>query len=153
MFGTGEKFDLTHAVYAREGSAFFLIENYYSHLLQLSSYKPGAWLNANPFLFNLRAFQGETEMPYTYHGDPGSIRLTSAAITCACSTGSPILATSASMTPAGSRNSAAISILPRGPTAVSTRRWRPCGSFTRIARSTAGSWFTETGPKRSMTYE
>ena len=42
MFGTGERFDLTHAVYAREGSAFFLIENYYTHLLQLSSYKPGA---------------------------------------------------------------------------------------------------------------
>ncbi len=76
MFGTGERFDLTHAVYAREGSAFFLIENYYSHLLQLSSYKPGAWLAANPFLFNLRAFQGAQEMPYTYHGDPGSIKLT-----------------------------------------------------------------------------
>ena len=78
MFGTGEKFDLTHAVYAREGSAFFLIENYYSHLLQLSSYKPGAWLNANPFLFDLRVFHGATELPYTYHGDPGSIRLTCA---------------------------------------------------------------------------
>lgn len=76
MFGTGERFDLTHAVYAREGSAFFLIENYYSHLLQLSSYKPGAWMDSNPFLFNLRVFAGEREQAYTYHGDPGSITLT-----------------------------------------------------------------------------
>lgn len=76
MFGSGERFDLTHAVYAREGSAFFLIENYYTHLLQLSSYKPGAWMDSNPFLFSLRAFQGELEQPYTYHGDPGSILLT-----------------------------------------------------------------------------
>ncbi len=76
MFGIGERFDLTHAVYAREGSAFFLIENYYTHLLQLSSYKPGAWMDANPFLFSLRAYLGEREMPYAYHGDPGSIKLT-----------------------------------------------------------------------------
>ena len=76
MFGTGERFDLTHAVYAREGSAFFLIENYYTHLLQLSSYKPGAWMDSNPFLFSLRAFAGGREQSYTYHGDPGSIVLT-----------------------------------------------------------------------------
>ena len=50
MFGTSERFDLTHAVYAREGSAFFLIENYYSHMLQLSSFKPegNAALNTSP---------------------------------------------------------------------------------------------------------
>ena len=76
MFGTGERFDLTHAVYAREGSAFFLIENYYTHLLQLSSYKPGAWMDSNPFLFALRTFKGGREQSYTYHGDPGSIVLT-----------------------------------------------------------------------------
>ncbi len=76
MFGSSEKFDLTHAVYAREGSAFFLIENYYSHLLQLSSYKPGAWMDANPFLFSLHVLAGEREVTYAYRGDPGSIRLT-----------------------------------------------------------------------------
>lgn len=76
MFGTGERFDLTHAVYAREGSAFFLIENYYTHLLQLSSYKPGAWMDSNPFLFSLRTFKGGREQSYSYHGDPGSIVLT-----------------------------------------------------------------------------
>lgn len=76
MFGTGEKFDLLHAVYAREGSAFYLIENYYSHLLQLSTYKPGAWLNSNDFLFQLRTFAGAQEQQYSYHGDPGSLKLT-----------------------------------------------------------------------------
>ena len=76
MFGSGTKFDLTHAVYAREGSAFFLIENYYSHLLQLSSYKPGAWMDSNPFLFSLRTWAGGREVSYSYRGDPGSILLT-----------------------------------------------------------------------------
>ena len=76
MFGSGEKFDLTHAVYAREGSAFFLIENYYTHILQLSSYKPAAWMDSNPFLFNLRMFSGPREIAYSYHGDPGSMVLT-----------------------------------------------------------------------------
>ena len=76
MFGTGEKFDLTHAVYCREGSAFFLIENWYSHLLQLSSYKPGAWMDSNAFLFSLLASDGQRQLDYTYHGDPGSITLT-----------------------------------------------------------------------------
>ncbi len=76
MFGSGTKFDLTHAVYAREGSAFFLIENYYSHLLQLSSYKPGAWMDSNPFLFSLHTLAGEREVSYSYRGDPGSILLT-----------------------------------------------------------------------------
>ena len=76
MFGTGSRFDLTHAVYAREGSAFFAIENYYSHLLQLSTYKPGSWMDSNAFLFNLRVFKGAAEQAYTYHGDPGSLRLT-----------------------------------------------------------------------------
>ena len=61
MFGTGEKFDLTHAVYAREGSAFYLIENYYSHLLQLSTYKPGTWLGQNDFLFQLRLLTGHQD--------------------------------------------------------------------------------------------
>ena len=75
MFGTSERFDLTHAVYAREGSAFFLIENYYSHLLQLSSFKPGAWMMSNEFVFNLRTFQGGHEIPYSYKGDPGSMLL------------------------------------------------------------------------------
>lgn len=79
MFGSSEKFDLTHAVYAREGSAFFLIENYYSHLLQLSSYKPGAWMDANPFLFSLHTLAGDRELSYSYRGDPGSIRLTTPA--------------------------------------------------------------------------
>ncbi|NLM84812.1 MAG: hypothetical protein GX189_08960, partial [Clostridiales bacterium] len=76
VFGSHEKFDLTHAVYAREGSAFFLIENYYTHLLQMSSYKPAAWLNATPFLFTLRVFAGDEEQVYIYRGDPGSIVLT-----------------------------------------------------------------------------
>lgn len=76
VFGSFEKFDLTHAVYAREGSAFYLIENYYTHLLQLSSYKPNAWLNANPFLFTLRVFAGGQEQTYMYRGDPGSMVLT-----------------------------------------------------------------------------
>ena len=76
MFGTGEKFDLTHAVYCREGSAFFLIENWYSHLLQLSSYKPGAWMDSNAFLFSLLASDGQRQLDYSYHGDPGSITLT-----------------------------------------------------------------------------
>ncbi len=76
MFGTREKFDLTHAVYGREGSAFFLIENYYSHLLQLSSYKPGAWMDWNEFLFTVRTYEKGMETLYTYIGDPGSIRLT-----------------------------------------------------------------------------
>ena len=75
MFGTSERFDLTHAVYAREGSAFFLIENYYSHLLQLSSFKPGAWMMSNEFVFTLRTFQGGREIPYSYKGDPGSMLL------------------------------------------------------------------------------
>ena len=73
MFGTSERFDLTHAVYAREGSAFFLIENDYRHLLQLSSFKPGAWMMSNEFVFTLRTFQGGREIPYSYKGDPGSM--------------------------------------------------------------------------------
>lgn len=76
LFGTRAKFDLTHAVYAREGSAFYLIENYYSHILQLSSYKPGAWLDSNEFLFDLRIFKDGREFQYSYLGDQGSIRLT-----------------------------------------------------------------------------
>lgn len=78
MFGTSAKFDLTHAVYAREGCGFFLIENYYSHLLQLSSYKPGAWMDSNPFLFSLHARKDGREQAYCYFGDPGSLYLTTA---------------------------------------------------------------------------
>ena len=76
VFGDRAKFDLTHAVYAREGSAFFIIENYYSHLLQLSTYKPGAWMDTNEFVFNIHAVKDGREAPYSYLGDPGALRLT-----------------------------------------------------------------------------
>ncbi|MCR4772523.1 MAG: hypothetical protein K5855_09470 [Oscillospiraceae bacterium] len=75
MFGTNEKFDLTHAVYARSGSAYYIIENYYTHLLQLSTYKPGAWLSSTPYLFDIKLLRDGVEMKYEYFGDPGSLRL------------------------------------------------------------------------------
>lgn len=75
MFGTHEKFDLTHAVYARSGSAFYMIENYYTHLLEMSTFKPGAWLNSTPFLFTIRLLGSDGEEKYSYFGDPGSLRL------------------------------------------------------------------------------
>ena len=70
MFGTSERFDLTHAVYAREGSAFFLIENYYSHMLQLSSFKPGAWMMSNEFVFTLPPFRADGRSPIPIRAIP-----------------------------------------------------------------------------------
>ncbi|MCQ2406135.1 MAG: hypothetical protein MJ067_02835 [Oscillospiraceae bacterium] len=75
MFGIGKKHDLLHAVFAREGSAFYVIENYYTHKLCLGSYKPEAWIDANPFLFSLHLYKGETELLYSYTCNDESLKL------------------------------------------------------------------------------
>lgn len=77
MFGTNEKFNLIRAFFARSGSAFYIFEDYYSHLLRLSNYKPAAMVISSPFLFNLRLFSDGTEVPYTYFCDAGSLRMDS----------------------------------------------------------------------------
>ena len=68
---------MQRAVFARNGSAFFIFEDYYSHLLRLSSYKPAASVGISPFLFNLRLFAGDTELPYTYFSDAASLAMNS----------------------------------------------------------------------------
>lgn len=77
MFGTKEKFALQRAVFARNASAFYIFEDYYTHLLRLSSYKPGAMVDSTPFIFNLRLFAGDSELPYTYFSDAGTLRIES----------------------------------------------------------------------------
>lgn len=75
MFGTKEKFDLQRAVFARNGCAFYIFEDYYTHLLRLSSYKPAASVGSSPFLFNLRLYDGNTELPYTYFSDAATLSM------------------------------------------------------------------------------
>ncbi|SHH98774.1 hypothetical protein SAMN02745823_01788 [Sporobacter termitidis DSM 10068] len=77
MFGTNEKFNLQRAVFARSASAFFIFEDYYSHLLRLTNYKPASIVLTSPFLFNLRLFSGGAELPYTYFSDAGVLRMDS----------------------------------------------------------------------------
>lgn len=75
MFGTNEKFNLQRAFFARDASAFYIFEDYWSHLLRLSNYKPAAIVHVSPFLFNLRLLDGGDELPYTYFCDAGSLRM------------------------------------------------------------------------------
>jgi hypothetical protein len=75
MFGTNEKFNLVRAAFVRSASAFYIFEDYYTHLLRLTNYKPAAIVLSSPFLFNLRLFSGEAEVPYTYFSDAGSLRM------------------------------------------------------------------------------
>lgn len=77
MFGTNEKFNLQRATFARSASAFFIFEDYYTHLLRLSNYKPAAMVMTSPFLFNLRLMHGKSEVRYTYFSDAGSLRMDS----------------------------------------------------------------------------
>lgn len=77
MYGSNEKFNLVRAFFARCGSAFYIFEDYYSHLLRLSNYKPAAMVLSSPFLFNLRLFSNGSELPYTYFSDAGSLKMES----------------------------------------------------------------------------
>jgi hypothetical protein len=77
MFGTNEKFNLQRAFFARNASAFYIFEDYWSHLLRLTSYKPSAIVHSSPFLFNLRLLDGGSALPYTYSCDAGSLRMDS----------------------------------------------------------------------------
>jgi hypothetical protein len=78
MFGTNEKFNLQRAVFARSGCAFFVFEDYDTHLLRLTNYKPSSMVLSSPFLFNLKLMSGGAEQPYTYFSDAGSLRMDSA---------------------------------------------------------------------------
>jgi hypothetical protein len=75
MFGTNEKFNLVRAAFLRSGCGFYIFEDYYSHLLRLTNYKPSAMVLTSPYLFNLRLFSGDTELPYTYFCNAGSLRM------------------------------------------------------------------------------
>jgi putative isomerase len=78
MFGTKEKFNLQRATFARSACAFYIFEDYATHLLRLSNYKPSAMVLSSPFLFNLKLLSGGAELPYTYFSDAGSLRMDSA---------------------------------------------------------------------------
>jgi hypothetical protein len=75
MFGTHEKFNLQRPPYGREGSGFFLYEDFYNHLLRLSCYKSGEMISRSGFQFDLRLFADGAEQEYTYFADEGSLRL------------------------------------------------------------------------------
>jgi len=76
MFGTYEKFNLLRPPYGREGSGFYLYEDFYTRLLRLSCFKSGEMVNHSAFQFDLMLFDksgaGQT---YTYFADEGSLRL------------------------------------------------------------------------------
>ena len=55
----------------------FIFSRITIHLLRLSSYKPGAMIDSTPFIFNLRLFAGDSELPYTYFSDAGTLRMES----------------------------------------------------------------------------
>lgn len=75
MFGTNEKFNLQRPPYGREGSGFYLYEDFYNHLLRLTCYKSGEMISRSSFQFDLRLFKDGKEQEYTYFADEGSIRL------------------------------------------------------------------------------
>ncbi len=75
MFGTNKKFNLERAAFARNGCAFYIFEDYYTHLLRLTNYKPAAMVMTSPFLFSLKLLSGGVEIPYTYCSDAGSLRI------------------------------------------------------------------------------
>jgi hypothetical protein len=75
MYGTNEKFNLQRATFARNACAFYIYEDYDTHLLRLSNYKPASMVMSSPFLFNLKLLSGGLELPYTYFSDAGSLRM------------------------------------------------------------------------------
>ena len=54
MFGTHEKFDLKRPPYGREGSGFYIYEDFYTHVLRLSCFKAGEMISRSGFQFDLR---------------------------------------------------------------------------------------------------
>lgn len=76
MFGTHEKFNLQRPAYGREGSGFYIYEDFYNHLLRLTCYKSGEMISRSGFQFDLKLFADGEEQKYTYFADEGSIRLT-----------------------------------------------------------------------------
>jgi len=75
MFGTHEKFNLQRPAYGREGSGFYLYEDFYNHILRLTCYKSGEMISRSGFQFDLRLFADGQEQEYTYFADEGSLRL------------------------------------------------------------------------------
>ncbi len=75
MFGTHEKFDLKRPPYGREGSGFYIYEDFYTHVLRLSCFKAGEMISRSGFQFDLRLYSGGIEREYTYFADAGSLRL------------------------------------------------------------------------------
>ncbi len=75
MFGTHEKFNLQRPPYGREGSGFYIYEDFYEHILRLSCFKSGEMISRSGFQFDLRLFSDGEEREYTYFADEGSIRL------------------------------------------------------------------------------
>ena len=75
MFGKNQKFDLQRPPYGREGSGFYLYEDFYNHLIRMSCWKSGEMISRSGFQFDFHLFAGGTEQPYTYFADEGSIGL------------------------------------------------------------------------------
>jgi hypothetical protein len=78
-FGKGQKFDLIQAPLGRNGSYFFVYEDYNLPILRLGNFKNDNLMQGGDFNFDIKLYQpapagGYREVRYWYFGDAGSIR-------------------------------------------------------------------------------